>query len=134
MDVLWTHRVDARGEVVRPQGFTLVEVLASTVLLTLLVLTVMPMFLELRGKPSEEGLSWELWELQEFVDQRISENDGALANLRGGERWTWYGAEQGANRRVVEVRVHALEGEPSPVRWLSFECEGLWVNRRWPPR
>ena len=115
----------------RRHGLTLVEVLASTVLLTLVAATCMPLLRQAMRVLGEPAPPFELLELVEFADAFIVDLAASATDEieplddQFPRELPW---PDDPDRPAVTIR--RLTGEDADHAWLTFTCD-RWTVCRW---
>ncbi len=117
----------------RRHGLTLVEVLASTVLLTLVAATCMPLLRQAMRGLREPATPFELLELVEFADAFVA--DPAAFGFDeiqpvDGEAQLESPWPQDPDRPAVAVRRLTVDDQDADHAWLTFTCD-RWTVCRW---
>ncbi|MHC4414373.1 MAG: type II secretion system protein [Planctomycetota bacterium] len=113
----------------RRRGLTLVEVLASTVLLAILAATCMPLLRQAMRVLHEPESSFEMFDVSQFADRFIVHpGPGGIKLLSEGDQLELPWPEH-PDRAPITVR-RMTAGETDTGRaWLTFSCEGRSVSR-----
>ena len=114
------------------RGLTLVEVLASTVLLALIAAACTPLLRQATRLMCDPGHSFELFELSRLADALISDPTAfGLESVHGQSNFEVAWSDQ-PDRSAVAVRLLTADTEDVDHAWLTFACDG-WVVSRWVP-
>ena len=111
-------------------GLTLIELLASLVILSMLAGATVPMLRSL-ASDGQEGLSVDRGLITEFVDQWLTEMTQGLIPIEAGQSWTIDPTDTGS----PTIRISAHEAQPvgdtgdSAAVWLVFDAGQLYFVR-----
>ena len=111
------------------RGLTLVEVLASTVLLTLIAATCVPVLRQAMDAAREPTRSIDLVDLAELADQLAGDPD-ALGPLGAEGQLELPWPDQPDHPAVLISRLESAGGDEVDHAWLTFNCDG-WSVTRW---
>lgn len=112
------------------RALTLIEVLASTVLLTMIAATCVPLLRQASEAAREPVRSIDLADLAEFADRLVADAD-AMETLGGQTQPEVPWPDLPERPPVVITRFDATGGESELNHtWLTFTCDG-WSVSRW---
>ncbi len=117
----------------RRRGLTLVEVLASAMLLTLLAGTCVPLLRQATRVIREGGPPFELFELAEFADAFVADpaafetDEIGPLDEQAQLELPW---PQAPDRPAITVRRLTVDDADADHAWLTFTCD-RWTVCRW---
>ena len=114
------------------RGLTLIEVLASTVMLTMIAATCVPLLRQAMEAAREPDRSIDLADLAEFADRLVADPD-AMESLGHESQLELPWPDLPDRPPVVITRFDAAGGDTNGEvdhTWLTFTCDG-WSVSRW---